>query len=156
MEFRFIVNGLQGVADVKPNLLLVDFLRDTLLLTGTKNPLDFGQTGACTILLNGQAVKSSMILALQANDCEIITIEGLSDSEFMATMQASFEQFHAVQCGYCTPAVLLVLNDLLTRIPNPSEDQVRKQLDSILCRCTGYHNIVLAALDASRKLALPS
>jgi carbon-monoxide dehydrogenase small subunit len=153
MEFRYSVNGIQGVADINSNVLLVDFLRDTLHLTGTKNPLDYGQTGACTVLVNGHAVKSSMMLAIQANDCEITTIEGLADCKIISTLQASFKKFHAVQCGYCTPAALLVLKDLLDRIPNPSEEEVRRQLDSILCRCTGYQNIVLAALDASMKMA---
>jgi aerobic carbon-monoxide dehydrogenase small subunit len=156
MEFRYSVNGVQGVSEIKANLLLVDFLRDTLGLTGTKNPLDYGQTGACTVLLNGQPVKSSMMLAIQANDTNITTIEGLADSETIRILQASFKEYHAVQCGYCTPAVLLVLKDLLDRIPNPTELEVRKQLDSVLCRCTGYQNIVLAALDASKNLASAS
>jgi carbon-monoxide dehydrogenase small subunit len=141
------INGQQKSADVPPNLLLVDFLREKLGLTGTKNPLDFGQTGACTILLNGNAVKSSMMLAVQADKCELVTVEGLSDSEHLNTLQASFEKFHAVQCGYCTPAVLMVLTELFDRFSSPTEAQIRSQLDSVLCRCTGFQNIVLAALD---------
>ena len=145
-----IVNGQKQSADVNPNLLLVDFLREKLGLTGTKNPLDYGQTGACTILLNGKAVKSSMMLAVQADNSELVTVEGLSDSEHLSALQESFKTFHAVQCGYCTPAALLVLTELLNRIDSPTEEQIRMQLDSVLCRCTGFQNIVLAALDVAK------
>ena len=144
------VNGKTESADVAPNLLLVDFLRENLGLTGTKNPLDYGQTGACTILLNGKAVKSSMMLAVQADNCELMTVEGLSNSDHLNALQTSFETFHAVQCGYCTPAALLVLTELLNRISCPTEEQIRKQLDSVLCRCTGFQNIVLAAMDVAK------
>ena len=144
------VNGQQQSADVAPNLLLVDFLRENLGLTGTKNPLDFGQTGACTILLNGNAVKSSMMLAVQAHNCDLITIEGLGhQSDHFSALQTSFEKFHAVQCGYCTPAVLMVLTELFNRINNPTEAQIRNQLDSVLCRCTGFQNIISAAIDVA-------
>ena len=144
------VNGQQQSADVAPNLLLVDFLRENLGLTGTKNPLDFGQTGACTILLNGNAVKSSMMLAVQAHNCDLITVEGLGHTDHLSALQTSFEKFHAVQCGYCTPAVLIVLTELFNRITNPTETEIRSQLDSVLCRCTGFQNIVLAAMDVAK------
>ena len=144
------VNGHKTSADVEPKTLLVDFLRDDLGLTGTKNPLDYGQTGACTVLLNGKAVKSSMMLAVQADNCELLTVEGLSDSDHLNALQTSFETFHAVQCGYCTPAALLVLTELLNRISSPTEEQIRMQLDSVLCRCTGFQNIVLAAMDVAK------
>ncbi|MCX5943799.1 MAG: 2Fe-2S iron-sulfur cluster-binding protein [Cyanobacteria bacterium] len=134
-------------------MLLVDFIRENLGLTGTKNPLDYGQTGACTILLNGKAVKSSMMLAVQADNCKLITIEGLSNSNQLNALQTSFEKFHAVQCGYCTPAVLLVLTELLSNTANPTEEQIRMQLDSVLCRCTGFQNIVLAAMDVAKSNA---
>ena len=147
------VNGNKRTAEVHPHNLLVDFLRDELGLTGTKNPLDYGQTGACTILLNGKAVKSSMMLAVQADNCDIVTVEGLGDSDDLNALQTSFEAFHAVQCGYCTPAALLVLTELLHRVSSPSEEQIRKQLDSVLCRCTGFQNIVLAALDVAKSNA---
>lgn len=147
------VNGQIESADVEPNLLLVDFIRENLGLTGTKNPLDYGQTGACTILLNGKAVKSSMMLAVQADNCKLITIEGLSNSNQLNALQTSFEKFHAVQCGYCTPAVLLVLTELLSNTANPTEEQIRMQLDSVLCRCTGFQNIVLAAMDVAKSNA---
>lgn len=143
------VNGNKKSAEIQPQTLLVDFLRDDLGLTGTKNPLDFGQTGACTILLNGKAVKSSLMLAVQADNCDILTVEGLSDSDQLDALQTSFETFHAVQCGYCTPAALLVLTELLNRVTSPTETEIRKQLDSVLCRCTGFQNIVLAAIDAA-------
>ena len=148
------VNGTKKSAEVQPQTLLVDFLRDDLGLTGTKNPLDYGQTGACTILLNGKAVKSSMMLAVQADDCDIVTVEGLGDSDHLNALQTSFEAFHAVQCGYCTPAALLVLTELLSRVTSPTEVEIRKQLDSVLCRCTGFQNIVLAAIDVSKNNAL--
>ena len=144
------VNGHKQSADIQPQTLLVDFLRDYLGLTGTKNPLDYGQTGACTILLNGNAVKSSMMLAVQADHCDIVTVEGLGDSDQLDALQASFQAFHAVQCGYCTPAALLVLTELLNRVTNPTEMEIRKQLDSVLCRCTGFQNIVLAAINAAK------
>ena len=144
------VNGQIKSADVATNLLLVDFLREHLGLTGTKNPLDYGQTGACTIMLNGKAVKSSMMLAVQADNCEVLTVEGLSDSDHLNALQTSFEAFHAVQCGYCTPAALLVLTELLNRISSPTEEQIRMQLDSVLCRCTGFQNIVLAAMNVAK------
>jgi len=147
------VNGNKKTAEIQPNRLLVDFLRDDLGLTGTKNPLDYGQTGACTILLNGKAVKSSMMLAVQADNCDIITVEGLGDSEHLDALQTSFEAFHAVQCGYCTPAALLVLTELLNRVNRPTETEIRRQLDSVLCRCTGFQNIVLAAIDAANNNA---
>ena len=147
------VNGQIQSADVEPNLLLVDFIRENLGLTGTKNPLDYGQTGACTILLNGKAVKSSMMLAVQADNCKLVTIEGLSDSNQLNALQTSFEKFHAVQCGYCTPAVLLVLTELLSNTASPTEEQIRMQLDSVLCRCTGFQNIVLAAMDVAKSNA---
>ena len=144
------VNNKTIEADVEPNRLLVDFLREDLGLTGTKNPLDFGQTGACTVLLDGQAIKSSMMLAVQADGKTVVTVEGLADGgDALNKLQSSFEAFHAVQCGYCTPAALLVLTELLDRVAKPTEQQVREQLDSVLCRCTGFHNIVLAALDAA-------
>ena len=148
------VNGNKKSAEIQPQTLLVDFLRDDLGLTGTKNPLDFGQTGACTILLNGKAVKSSLMLAVQADNCDILTVEGLSDSDQLDALQTSFETFHAVQCGYCTPAALLVLTELLNRVTSPTETEIRKQLDSVLCRCTGFQNIVLAAIDAAKNNAL--
>ena len=144
------VNGHKQSADIQPQTLLVDFLRDHLGLTGTKNPLDYGQTGACTILLNGNAVKSSMMLAVQADHCDIVTVEGLGDSDQLDALQASFQAFHAVQCGYCTPAALLVLTELLNRVTNPTEMEIRKQLDSVLCRCTGFQNIVLAAINVAK------
>ena len=144
------VNGNKKSAEIQPQTLLVDFLRDDLGLTGTKNPLDFGQTGACTILLNGKAVKSSLMLAVQADNCDILTVEGLSDSDQLDALQTSFETFHAVQCGYCTPAALLVLTELLNRVTSPTETEIRKQLDSVLCRCTGFQNIVLAVIDVAK------
>ena len=143
------VNNKSIEADVNPNRLLVDFLREDLGLTGTKNPLDYGQTGACTVLLDGQAIKSSMMLAVQIDRKAIVTVEGLADGQKLNELQSSFEAHHAVQCGYCTPAALLVLTELLNRVAKPTEQEVREQLDSVLCRCTGFQNIVLAALDAA-------
>ena len=149
MNIACTVNNNEIEANVEPNTLLVDFLREKLGLTGTKNPLDFGQTGACTVLLDGQAVKSSMMLAVQVDGKTLLTVEGLSDGQSLNKLQKSFEAFHAVQCGYCTPAALLVLTELLDRVAKPTEQEVREQLDSVLCRCTGFQNMVLAALDAS-------
>src|SRR5579871_4637101 len=128
------VNGQARDASVEPGLLLVDFLRDNLGLTGTKVGCETGQCGACTVLLDGTSVKSCTVLAAQANGRQVTTIEGLGANDALTPLQESFWAMHAVQCGYCTPAMLLALTDLLERVAQPSDAEIRDWLDGIMCR----------------------
>jgi len=136
------VNGKQYSNEVEPRLLLVHYLRDVLGLTGTHVGCDTSQCGACTILLNGDAVKSCTVLAVQADEAEITTIEGLANGEELHPLQEGFWEMHGLQCGYCTPGMIMTAVDLLKRNPSPSEEEIRKGIEGNLCRCTGYHNIV--------------
>ena len=139
------VNGKPFSAEVAPRTLLVDLLRDQLRLTGTHIGCDTAQCGACTIHIDGRAVKSCNMLALQANGASITTIEGLADSDAkMHPMQKAFREHHGLQCGYCTPGMVMSAIDLVNRNPDPDEKQIREGLEGNLCRCTGYHNIVKA------------
>jgi carbon-monoxide dehydrogenase small subunit len=145
------VNGRAVSRQIEDRTLLVEFLRETLGLTGTHVGCDTGQCGACTIHLDGRAVKSCTLLAGQATGSEIVTIEGLAKGDELHPMQAAFREHHALQCGFCTPGMIMTAVDLLNRIPNPDEATIRANLDGNLCRCTGYHNIVkaIAAVAAS-------
>ena len=143
MQISLKVNGQEYSADVEPRLLLLDFLRDHLGLTGTKS--DGGSTsGACTVLLNGVSVKSSYILAVQADGSEIVTIEGISQNGELNPLQAAFWEMGAVQNGFSTPALIMSLTDLLNRNPNPSETEIRAWLDGLISRDTGYQNVIRA------------
>ena len=145
MKLSLKVNGKAVEAEVDPRTLLVQFLRDHLHLTGTHVGCDTGQCGACTIHLNGRAVKSCNMLALQAQGAEVTTIEGLAaPSGDMHPMQAAFKECHGLQCGFCTPGMVMSATALLKENPHPSEEQIRAGLDGNFCRCTGYHNIVKA------------
>ena len=143
------VNGAQESADVEPRLLLVHFLRETLGLTGTHVGCDTSNCGACTVHLNGEAVKSCTLLAVQADGAEIKTIEGMGQEGALHPLQEAFWEHHGLQCGYCTPGMIMASADLLQRNPSPTEQEVREALAGNLCRCTGYHNIVKAVLAAS-------
>jgi aerobic carbon-monoxide dehydrogenase small subunit len=143
------VNGTQQTAEVEPRLLLVHFLRDTLGLTGTHVGCDTSNCGACTCHLNGEAVKSCTVLAVQADGAEVTTIEGMGQEGNLHPLQEAFWEHHGLQCGYCTPGMIMAAADLLERNPSPTEQQVREGLAGNLCRCTGYHNIVKAVLSAS-------
>jgi aerobic carbon-monoxide dehydrogenase small subunit len=147
---RMTVNGEPHQLDVEPRLLLVHLLRDRLGLTGTHVGCDTTNCGACTIHVDGEGVKSCTILAVQADGAEITTIEGMADGDKLHPLQEAFWNDHGLQCGYCTPGMIMAAADLLARNPNPSEEEVRKGLEGNLCRCTGYHNIVKAVLDAAR------
>jgi aerobic carbon-monoxide dehydrogenase small subunit len=151
VRVRVSVNGETRENDVEPRLLLVQYLRDVLGLTGTHVGCDTTNCGACTVHLNGDAVKSCTVLAVQADGAEVTTIEGLSSGGELHPMQEAFWANHGLQCGYCTPGMIMAATDLLKRNPNPSEEDVRKGLEGNLCRCTGYHNIVKAVLDAASK-----
>jgi carbon-monoxide dehydrogenase small subunit len=146
------VNGVQSINDVEPRLLLVHYLRDVLGLTGTHIGCDTAQCGACTVLLDGDAVKSCNLLAVQADGGEITTIEGLGKLDALHPVQEGFWEEHGLQCGFCTPGMILVVVALLKRLPNPSEAEIRHGLEGNLCRCTGYHNIVRAVQFAANRL----
>ena len=148
---RLEVNGEQHELEVEPRLLLVHLLRDRLGLTGTHVGCDTSNCGACTVHLDGRAVKSCTVLAVQADGGQVTTIEGLGNEDALHPMQDAFWANHGLQCGYCTPGMIMAATDLLRRNPNPSEDDVRRALEGNLCRCTGYHNIVKAVLDAARR-----
>jgi carbon-monoxide dehydrogenase small subunit len=146
------VNGVQHCHEVEPRLLLVHYLRDVLELTGTHIGCETGLCGACTIHLDGAAVKSCMMLAAQADGSEILTVEGLAPPGQLDAVQRSFQQRHGLQCGFCTPGILMTAHDLLRRVPEPSEVEIRRALGGNLCRCTGYQSIVAAVHDAARGL----
>jgi aerobic carbon-monoxide dehydrogenase small subunit len=148
---RLQVNGTDHDLEVEPRLLLVHLLRDKLGLTGTHVGCDTSNCGACTIHLDGRAVKSCTVLAAQADGAQVTTIEGLGNEAALHPMQEAFWANHGLQCGYCTPGMIMAATDLLNRNPNPTEEQVRTSLEGNLCRCTGYHNIVKAVLDAAGK-----
>jgi carbon-monoxide dehydrogenase small subunit len=145
------VNGTTYSDDVEPRLLLVHFLRENCKLTGTNVGCDTSSCGACTVHLNGEAVKSCTVLAAQADGQKVTTIEGLATGGQLHPMQQAFHENHALQCGYCTPGMVMAAVSLLDEIPNPTEQQVREGLEGNLCRCTGYHNIVKAVLAAANK-----
>ena len=145
VRLSMTVNGKSKSADVAPRTLLVDFLRDHLRLTGTHIGCDTAQCGACTVHIGGRAVKSCNLLAVQADGASITTIEGIAASEDnMHPMQMAFREHHGLQCGYCTPGMVMSALDLVKRHPDPDEKQIREGLEGNLCRCTGYHNIVKA------------
>jgi carbon-monoxide dehydrogenase small subunit len=146
------VNAERHTAEVEPRLLLVHFLRETLGLTGTHVGCDTSNCGACTVHLNGEAVKSCTVLAVQADGAEVTTIEGLGQEDALHPVQEAFWANHGLQCGYCTPGMIMAATDLLQRIPDPSEQEVREALAGNLCRCTGYHNIVKAVLAAAPEM----
>ena len=144
------INGASQSHDVEPRTLLVHYIRDVCGLTGTNIGCDSSSCGACTIHLNGEAVKSCTVLAVQADGQELTTIEGLAPSaEKLHPMQQAFHECHALQCGYCTPGMVMAAVSFLDEVPNPTERQVRVGLEGNLCRCTGYHNIVKAVLQCA-------
>ncbi len=149
MRISLTVNGASREAEVEPRTLLVHFLRDSLALTGTNVGCDTSSCGACTVLVGGESVKSCTMLAVQADGCDITTIEGLATDGELHPMQAAFQQEHGLQCGFCTPGMVMAAVSLLEENPNPSEAEVRAGLEGNLCRCTGYHNIVKAVLAAA-------
>ncbi|MEK7292461.1 MAG: (2Fe-2S)-binding protein [Actinomycetota bacterium] len=151
MKISVTVNGTVHEGEVEPRTLLVHYLREHLQLTGTNIGCDTSSCGACTVHLNGEAVKSCTILAVQADGSQIVTIEGLSKDGVMHPMQQAFMENHGLQCGYCTPGMVMAAIGLLNENPNPTEHEVRLGLEGNLCRCTGYHNIVKSVLAAAQK-----
>jgi carbon-monoxide dehydrogenase small subunit len=144
------VNGKAVQGEVEARTLLVQFLRENLDLTGTHVGCDTSQCGACVVHVNGAAMKSCTMLALQAQGAEVTTIEGLADGDTLHPMQEAFRNNHGLQCGFCTPGMVMSAIDLVNRNPNPSEEEIRDGLEGNICRCTGYHNIVKSVAEAAR------
>jgi carbon-monoxide dehydrogenase small subunit len=147
---RLQVNGVEHAIDVEPRLLLVHAIRENLGLTGTHVGCDTSNCGACTVHLDGRAVKSCTVLAVQADGSSVTTIEGMGTEDDLHPLQEAFWNDHGLQCGYCTPGMIMAAAGLLADNPNPTEAEVRKGLEGNLCRCTGYHNIIKAVLDAAK------
>jgi carbon-monoxide dehydrogenase small subunit len=147
------VNGERYAQTVAPRLLLADFLRHNLGLTGTHIGCEHGVCGACTVLLDGQAARSCLIFAAQANGASIITVEGLAADGPLTPLQVAFRRCHALQCGFCTPGFLIVLTEFLDRCPEPADAEIVEALSANLCRCTGYVNMVSAVREAAAELA---
>ena len=147
------VNGKEVSAEVEARTLLVQYLRDHLGLTGTHVGCDTSQCGACVVHVDGQAIKSCTILAVQCEGANMVTIEGLADGDTLHPMQEAFRDNHGLQCGFCTPGMVMAAVDLVTRYPRPSEELVREQLEGNLCRCTGYHNIVKSVVAGADAMA---
>jgi carbon-monoxide dehydrogenase small subunit len=146
------VNDKNYAADVEPRTLLVDFLRENLRLTGTHVGCDTSQCGACTVWVNDKSIKSCTMLAVEADGARVTTIEGLATNGQAHPMQAAFHDCHGLQCGFCTPGMVMSATALLRSNPRPSEDEVRHGLEGNLCRCTGYHNIVRSVLQAAETM----
>lgn len=150
------VNGVEYVREVEPRLLLSDFLRHDLGLTGTHVGCEHGICGACTILFDGEPMRSCLIFAVQANGHEVTTVEALGTPEKMHPLQEAFQEKHALQCGYCTPGFLMTLKPFLEIHPNPTDEEIREAIDGNLCRCTGYEHIIEAVKLAAQKMATRS
>ena len=153
MKVSLTVNGAERSADVEPRVLLVDFLRSNLRLTGTHIGCDTSSCGACTVLVDGEPVKSCTVLAVQAAGRSITTVEGLAQGASLSPIQVGFHQEHGLQCGFCTPGMMLVGTALLEHNPNPTEDEIRWAISGNICRCTGYMNIVKAIEHAAAAMA---
>jgi carbon-monoxide dehydrogenase small subunit len=151
-RIRVTVNGVPKIAEVEPRLLLAHLLRYGMHLTGTHTGCDTTNCGACTVLVDGQAIKSCTMLAVQADGTEITTVEGLAGQSELHPLQEGFRDQHGLQCGFCTPGMMMAAKQLLDRNPNPTEEDVRWALSGNLCRCTGYQNIVKSVLWAAAKL----
>lgn len=149
VSVRVKVNARSYERTVPARLLLVDFLRDDLRLTGTHVGCDTTHCGACTVLVDGAAVKSCTMFAVQVNGSEVVTVEGLGDDGALSALQDSFHRSHGLQCGFCTPGLLIAAHELLSRTPHPTEAEIRAGISGNLCRCTGYQNIVKAVADAA-------
>jgi aerobic-type carbon monoxide dehydrogenase small subunit (CoxS/CutS family) len=149
VPIRLTVNGRERQGQCEPRKLLADFLREDLCLTGTHVGCEHGICGACTVMIDGQAARTCTTLAVQAEGCEIQTVEGLADGDTLHPLQEAFRKHHGLQCGFCTPGMLMVAHDFLRTHPNPNEEEVREALSAAICRCTGYQGIVDAVLAAA-------
>jgi carbon-monoxide dehydrogenase small subunit len=158
-QITVTVNRTKRTLEIEPTLLLVELLRERLALTGTHVGCDTSQCGACTVLVDGSAVKSCTVLAAQADGADVVTVEGLAQDGELHPIQRAFSAEHALQCGFCTPGLMITAVDLLARDPAPSDTQIRHAIEGNLCRCTGYHNIVnaiRAAATEMRGAAMPA
>jgi len=153
VSIQVTVNGERYQRAVEPRMLLVQFLRDELHLTGTHIGCDVTYCGACTVLVNGSPMKSCTMLAVQADQCEIRTVEGLAQDGELHPLQKAFSEHHGLQCGYCTPGMLMSSVALLAENPDPDPDEIRKGISGNLCRCTGYHNIIKSIQAAAKEMA---
>jgi carbon-monoxide dehydrogenase small subunit len=153
MQLSMTVNGQARTDEVEPRLLLAHYLRDTLGLKATNIGCDTTSCGACTVHVDGESVKSCTVLAVQCEGSQVTTLEGLSEGDELHPVQAAFRSEHALQCGFCTPGMVMAVAGILQDNPDPSEQQIRQGLEGNLCRCTGYHNIVRATQSAARALA---
>jgi carbon-monoxide dehydrogenase small subunit len=152
-QISVTVNGMQRQADVEPRTLLVYFLREHLGLTGTNVGCDTSSCGSCTVHLDGESVKSCTLLAVQADGRQVTTIEALANGDELHPLQEAFHRHHGLQCGYCTPGMLMAADSFLRENPTPTEEEVREALEGNLCRCTGYQNIVTSILDAAGQMS---
>lgn len=146
------VNGVAYERLAEPRLLLVDFLRDDLELIGTHIGCEHGICGACTVLFNGRAVRSCLMFAVQADGADILTVEGLADSDQLHPLQEAFREKHGLQCGFCTPGMLMSAYEFLNENSNPSEEEVRKAMSGVLCRCTGYKQVIDSVMEAAEQM----
>ncbi len=151
INIQVTVNGSKEILNVPPNLSLLNMLRENLTLTGTKSGCEAGECGACTVLLQGEPVNSCMVLAIECSGLSVETIEGLSEEEPMKKLQKAFMDLNAIQCGFCTPGMLISAFALLKRNPDPSDEEIRMALLGNLCRCTGYERIIIAIKKTARK-----
>ena len=149
---KVMVNGVDYERLVEPRLLLVDFLRDDLELIGTHAGCEHGICGACSILFNGRVVRSCLMFAVQADGAEIMTVEGLAEGEHLHPLQAAFQEKHGLQCGFCTPGMLMSAYEFLNENSNPTEEEVRESMSGVLCRCTGYKQVVDSVMEAAEQM----
>ena len=154
-KIEIVVNGAKHAREVEDRTLLANFLRDALGLTGTHIGCDTSQCGCCTVLMNGRAVKSCTVLAVQANGAEVVTIEGLATNGALHPVQRAFTECHGLQCGFCTPGMIMATAGFLKENPNPSDEEIYRSLEGNLCRCTGYINIVKAVKRSAELLRKP-
>lgn len=152
MQISMTINGKEYSHDIEPRISLSQYLRETLNLTGTHIGCDTSGCGACTVTVDGCAVKSCTLLAVQVNGCEVTTIEGMANGNEMHPIQVAFKENHGLQCGFCTPGMVMTAVDILKNNPNPSEEEIRHGLEGNFCRCTGYHNIVKSIQQAAEKM----
>ena len=152
MQISITVNGIEYTDDIEPRMSLTHYLREVLDLTGTHIGCDTSGCGACTVTLNGMAVKSCTLLAVQADGGEVITIEGMANGNKMHSIQEAFKEHHGLQCGFCTPGMVMTAANIIKTNPNPTEEEIRHGLEGNFCRCTGYHNIVKSIQHAADKI----
>ena len=154
IDLKFTLNNKTVTVATEPHIRLIDLLRDNFNLTGTKEGCGVGECGACTVLMNGRAVNSCLVLAAQVNDSEIVTIEGIAEGEVLSSLQKNFLTYGAVQCGFCTPGMVLSASALLDQKPNPTDEEIKDSIAGNLCRCTGYKQIIEAIKETAKELEL--